>query len=126
MQQEQDLFNFTDLAALTAPKGEFFRNIVDNLPISVFVKDEKLRLIYANAACAHRIGIPREDVIGRTDAEFFAPDVAEVFLRRDQEVLDSGVINHTEEETEDRDGVLRIWATTKARFLGAAGKHYMV
>lgn len=121
----QDLFSLTKLAE-GQQKGELFKSIVDNLPVSVFVKDDALRIIYLNQACAHRVGLPRDAIIGCSDLELFTPEHAGVFLARDRRIMDTGEPHHTEEETEDRDGVLRVWSTTKVRFTGPNGKHYMV
>ena len=48
--------------------------ILNALPINVFVKDEKGRLIIANEMSAKTTGRPLAEIIGRTDDELFPPE----------------------------------------------------
>jgi PAS domain S-box-containing protein len=105
---------------------ELFKAIVDNLPTSVFVKDENLRMLYLNKACLKRVGLPADEVIGKSDEDLFSPDKAFEFMTRDRAVMAGGGVNYTEEETHDRDGVVRVWGTTKTRFEGPNGQAYLL
>ena len=51
--------------------------ILNALPIKVFVKDEQGRLLIANEMTAQAIGRPLAEIIGKTDAQLFAPELAE-------------------------------------------------
>jgi len=57
--------------------------ILNALPINVFVKDEAGRLIIANEMSAALIGRPLSDVVGRTDAELFPPELAKRLVEDD-------------------------------------------
>jgi len=50
--------------------------ILNALPINVLVKDEEGRLIIANEMAARMFGRPLAEIVGRTDAELFPPEVA--------------------------------------------------
>ncbi len=67
--------------------------------VAVFVKDESLRWIYANAALVRGMGRPLEQILGRVDAELFPPDQAALFRARDEEILASGRTLTNEAET---------------------------
>ena len=53
------------------------RSVLDNLPHMVFVKDaQDLRFVRWNKAGAQLVGISQEEMIGKTDFDFFPEDEA--------------------------------------------------
>ncbi len=74
-----------------AQERELLRTVIDNLPTAIYVKDLQGRKTLANLADLHNIGASSEsEVLGRTDADLFPPDVAQRFMADDQAVLASG------------------------------------
>lgn len=68
------------------------RTVIDNLPSGVYVKDLEARKLLVNRADLQNMGLdPQTDVLGRTDFEVFARDVAEQFYRDDRTVMDTGL-----------------------------------
>jgi PAS domain S-box-containing protein len=66
----------------------FLSSIVENIPAMIFVKDAaSLRFELFNKAGEELLGIPREDMIGKSDADFFPPDQAAFFADKDRGVL---------------------------------------
>ncbi len=64
------------------------RTLVDLLPSLVFVKDRESRFLLANAACARAIGVDSPELlIGKTDADFFPPEIAGEYRNDELEVL---------------------------------------
>ncbi len=99
------------------------RSVIDNVPDSIFVKDAEGRYLLGNAAHAQQLGIASpEEVVGRTSADFFAPEVARGFAADDQRVLRSGraIINRHEFVGEGR--ALRWLSTTKVPLHDARGR----
>lgn len=88
--------------------------ILDHLPDMVFVKDAKeLRFVHFNRAGEALLGYPREEMIGKSDRDFFPPDEAAFFTAKDREVLNSdGVVDIPEEPIQTRHKGLR-WLRTK-------------
>lgn len=79
---------------------EFLKNIVENIPDMVFVKDaEELRFVSLNKGAEELLGISREEMIGKNDYDFFPTDQADHFIKRDRAVLamDTGI--DVQEET---------------------------
>ena len=74
------------------------RNIVDNLPIALYLKDNQARKVLCNPMDLKFIGRPASDVIGRNDRELLPSEVAERTIADDFEVLTTGrpVINREE------------------------------
>lgn len=100
--------------------------ILDQLPTSVFVKNAELQFEFSNAAHGALIGVPAEDLIGRTDQDFYPAREAEVFLARDRAVLESGQTTETEEHIISRTGLTTAYLTCKSRLAAADGKTYLI
>jgi PAS domain S-box-containing protein len=67
------------------------RTLIDNLPDYVFVKDRDGRFIVTNIANMRYLRQNRpQEVIGRTDFDFFPPERAEAYRQRDLEVMEAG------------------------------------
>ena len=74
-----------------AAERQLLSTLVDLLPTWIFVKDRESRFLLANRACAINMGAASpEDLIGKTDADFYPPDVAEQ-LRIEEEAVLNGV-----------------------------------
>jgi PAS domain S-box-containing protein len=61
--------------------------ILDNLPVNVFMKDREGRFVYLSHQVEKTVGTPREKFIGRTDYEMFPADLAERLRATDHRVL---------------------------------------
>jgi len=91
------------------------RTVIDNLPDGIYVKDTACRKTVANRADLRTLGCASEaEALGKTDFEFFPPEVAEKFYADDQTVIRTGqpVINR-EEYFFDSDGQKHWLLTTK-------------
>ncbi|HDL18944.1 MAG TPA: PAS domain S-box protein, partial [Bacteroidetes bacterium] len=77
----------------------FFSTIVENIPISLFIKDAgDLRFLRCNKAREELFGYSREEVIGKTNEDLFPPKLAEFLTQKDREVIASGGLVETAEE----------------------------
>ncbi|MBZ9849453.1 EAL domain-containing protein [Mesorhizobium sp. CA14] len=76
---------------------EFLDTVIENIPVMLFAK-EAGRYVLMNRAGEGLLGIPREELIGKTDAELFPPEEAESFLTRDQEALRCDTVQIAAEE----------------------------
>jgi PAS domain S-box-containing protein len=80
-------------------------SVVEHVPMMVFVKHaDDLRFALWNRAGAELIGHAREDLLGKTDHDFFPQAQADFFTARDREVLDSGALVAVEEPIETAHG----------------------
>ncbi len=96
-------------------KHRLLRTLIDNLPDYIFVKDTQGRFLLTNQAHAEVLGAATpEDVSGRTDTDFFPPEMARHFQETEKRVIETGkpLLGHEEPYT-DREGKQRWVSTSK-------------
>ncbi|WP_437293395.1 AAA family ATPase [Sorangium sp. So ce426] len=78
--------------------------IVDNSAASIYLKDRDGRYLLANCHAESAVGLPRHELLGKTDAEVFPASTAELLRDNDRKVLDAGEPLQCEEEILLNDG----------------------
>lgn len=106
--------------------AKFLSGIIDALADPVFVKDREHRWVLLNDAYCRFMGYPRNELLGRSDPDFFPAEEAAVFWARDDQVFDAGVENVNEERFTDAKGVTHVIITKKAIFTSADGEQLLV
>jgi len=70
---------------------KMLRALIDNMPDFMYVKDRESKYILANPAAARNLGsITAEDVVGKSDFDFFPFETATIFYDGEQRVMRSG------------------------------------
>jgi diguanylate cyclase (GGDEF)-like protein/PAS domain S-box-containing protein len=87
--------------------------ILANVDASVYLKDRSGRYLYANRQVIDLFGRPLGEIIGHTDAELLAPEVAQEVAQFDQKVLTGRGRKAREETLVDAHGRTRNFWTTK-------------
>lgn len=64
-----------------------YRTLLENVPQSVFLKDRDGRFLVVNKAFCASLGCTEADLVGKTDLEFYPPDLAERFRADDRWVM---------------------------------------
>jgi two-component system sensor histidine kinase/response regulator len=99
------------------------RALLDTVPDSIYFKDLDSRFLRVSAALARRLGVDDpSDVIGRTDADFFAPEHAQAALEDERRIITTGqsLVGKVEQEAWI-DGRESWVSTTKVPMRGARG-----
>ena len=96
---------------------EFLDRIINNVASPIFVKDKDHRWILLNDAYCEFMGYQRQELIGKSDVDFFPKEEAQVFWQKDQLVFDTGQINVNEENFTDASGKRHIVLTKKVLFV---------
>ena len=73
-------------------------SVIDNSPSIIFTKDVEGRYMLVNKRASTYFGMPMEDIIGKRDDTFFSPEVTEVILAKDREIMAGGRAVTFEEE----------------------------
>jgi PAS domain S-box-containing protein len=90
------------------------RTLIDLLPVYIFVKDCDSRFVIANQACATYMGaVSPQELIGKTDAEFYKVEAAEDFRSDELIVLQGTALVDKEEGGYSPTGIPRNLLTTK-------------
>ncbi len=99
-----------------------YHSLVESLPLSIFRKDVVGRIQFANSRFCETLGRPLEELLGKTDFDFFPRELAEKYHRDDQEVLLGGRVIEDVEEHVKPDGELIHVQILKAPVRGARGE----
>jgi len=100
--------------------------IFASIPDYLFVKDSDYKIVEANPAFLSLYPPEeRENIIGTTTVEKFAPEDAEEFLKYDKKALEEGH-SETQEHVLFPNGNRRVLLTRKTRFENAAQEHFIL
>jgi len=94
-----DITNRKGAEEALAEERRLLRTLIDNMPDRIYVKDAKSRWVVANRALAELVGAKTpEELLGKTDFDFFPKDLAAAFFSDEQAVIQSGqaLVNHEE------------------------------
>jgi len=97
-----------------------YYSLVENLPVHVLRKNREGRFTFANSSFCHLLGRPLTEILGKTDFDFYPPDLASKYRQDDRRVMESGQLFEDIEQYE-RDGALRYVQVMKSPVLDAAG-----
>ncbi len=70
-----------------AEQARFRQELIDSVPLPVFVKDTAGHYLECNRALAEFIGLPREQLVGKTAADVYPEEFASQKRRRDEELF---------------------------------------
>ena len=90
------------------------RALLDNIPDMAWLKDRESRYLAVNPAYLQVLGVSENAVLGRTPAEIWPREIAEVYLHTDRAVLKSGRRRRYEETRSAPDGEPRWFETIKS------------
>ncbi len=77
----------------------FLESVVEFIPNMIFVKDAaNLRFVRFNRAGEELLGLPRAELIGKSDYDFLEKDKAEASINNDRQILNNGVVVDIPEE----------------------------
>ncbi len=112
LQQQEELKNQTEIVI---EEKKQLRTLIDNIPDFIYIKDTDSRFIVANKHLAEIIGAKSTDeLIGKTDFDFYSKELAEKFYKDEQEIIQSGKeIIDKEEIGLNKEGEERVISTTK-------------
>ena len=105
---------------------EYLNQIINTIGDPIFVKDSEHRLVLVNDAECTLAGRPREELLGKTDYDFFPREQVDVFWKQDDLVLESGQENVNEETITDAEGNVRTIITKKTLHMDKDGEKFIV
>src|SRR5208283_959080 len=103
---------------------DLLRALIDNMPDLIYVKDAGSRFVLANRAIAQLVGAKDpEDLLGKTDFDYFPKELAMAFHSDEQDILQSGqpLVNQ-EERVVDAEGNAKWLSTAKVPLRNRQGE----
>ena len=101
-----EALNMMEDSILSARKLEsehkLFSNFMETIPAAVFFKDAEDRFLTVNTELLNLLNKTQEQIIGKTEADFFPPDQAKQKQIHDQQVMKTGQICDIEEPVFNR------------------------
>jgi PAS domain S-box-containing protein len=121
---EEDITERVKLERSIEESKAFLNSIVENLPSMVFVKSSKdLKFVLFNKASENLTGFKANEVLGKTDYDFFPKDQAKSFVQNDKSVLfKKELIDIPEEFIQTKDKGEKILHTKKIPILNSNGE----
>lgn len=105
----------TELAALRADNAALLRRVadaeallqatIDQVDAVIYLRDATGTFTFVNDAWVRAVGLARDAVIGKTDADLFPPEVYEGFRVADRHVTETRTLHEREEHLPQDDGV---------------------
>jgi PAS domain S-box-containing protein len=75
-----------------------YRTLLDNLPQNIFLKDGNSVYLSCNENYARALKIKAEEIVGKTDYEFYPTELAEKYRADDKRIMESGKAEEIEEK----------------------------
>jgi sigma-B regulation protein RsbU (phosphoserine phosphatase) len=99
-----------------------YHSLVETLPQNIFRKNLQLRFTFGNQKFCETLGRPLDEIVGKTDFDFFPSDLAEKYQRDDRRVLTTGQPYETVEENQPPGGGKIYVHVVKTPLRGADGQ----
>ncbi len=95
--------------------GRAILELFEYLPaVYVFIKDDSGRFVHVNRDLQHVLGVEESRIVGLTDHDLFAADLADRYVEEDRQVMRTGrTLAHRVWLVPDRAGLLRWFLSTK-------------
>ncbi|MDD5583894.1 MAG: PAS domain S-box protein, partial [Candidatus Omnitrophica bacterium] len=105
---------------------DYLDKIINAIGDPVFVKDRQSRFVLVNDALCAFLGRLRQEIVGKTDYDFFPKGQVDVFLQHDKIVFETGREDANEETITDAQGMVHTIVTKKTVYMDAAGNKSLV
>ncbi|MHC4198817.1 MAG: PAS domain S-box protein [Planctomycetota bacterium] len=88
---DRDITDRRQAEEALAGERALLRTLIDNLPDLIYIKDSESRFVTGNLAVARLMGAGEpQDLVGKTDFDFFPKELASGFRADEEEVMRSG------------------------------------
>jgi PAS domain S-box-containing protein len=122
---ERRLQEHQQVEAALRESQQLLQAILDAAPAYIYLKDKQGQYILVNHYCERILGLSQEQIVGKTDAELWPPEIAGVLQTNDKAALEAEIPLESEEMLPHQDG-LQLLMSTKFPLSDATGKVYAV
>jgi len=100
--------------------------IINSIADPIFVKDRKHAWILLNDSFCNFVGRKREELLGKSDYDFFSKEEADIFWQKDEVVFVNHEENVNEEKFTDANGIVHVLLTRKVAYIDESGEEILV
>lgn len=120
----RDITELREAQIALQEERNLLRTLIDHMPDFIFVKDLQSRFIITNQTHVRELGAKKpEEILGKTDFDFFPKELAQVYFSDEKEIFETGKsLIGKEEPTLDINKNQRWLSTTKVPLKDAHGK----
>jgi len=120
---EAEVAEHRALSATLERERSLLRTMIDLIPSFIYAKDVHSRFIACNHLVARGMATVPENVIGKTDFDFFPYEMAKRFFADEQAIIASGqpLIDHEEQVVDQSRGTMRFVLTSKVPVRDSTG-----
>ena len=104
----------------------FLHKVINTVSDPIFVKSEEHKWIILNDAYCKLMGYRREDLLGKSDYDFFPAEEAKVFLEKDKQVFSGKITNENIEYFTNAKGKTHTILTKKSIFTDIDKRKFLV
>jgi PAS domain S-box-containing protein len=104
----------------------YLDKIINSIGDPIFVKDRRHCWVLLNDALCDFMGYALNELLGKSDYDFFPKNEADVFWSKDETVFATGVENINEEQFTDAKGAVHTIVTKKTLYVDKKGEQYIV
>ncbi len=99
-----------------------YESLVEGIPFNVFCKDTRGRFTYCNDLFCQTLDKPREEILGKTDYDFFPEKLARKYRRDDVRVMETGELFFDTEKHKTPQGETHYVEVRKSPWKNAQGQ----
>lgn len=116
--------SFIQIKRNAAHNNALLNHLMENIPDAIYFKDLESRFIAVSKALVQKHGLKSADeILGRTDFDFFSEESASKFFESEQSMINTGIPIINEEEMEEwQDGTKTYALGTKMPLKDSRGK----
>lgn len=104
----------------------YLDTVINTLADPLFIKDRRHCFVTLNNSFCQFSGHTREELLGRTDYDFFKKEEADIFWEKDEEVFLTRRENENEERITDSSGNTHTISTKKTLYTNTSGEEFIV
>jgi len=104
----------------------YLDTVINTLADPFFIKDRSHRFVKLNNGFCQFTGHSREELLGKTDYDFFKKEEADIFREKDDEVFQTHRENENEESITDLSGNIHTIVTKKTLYVNTTGEEFIV
>ncbi|MHC5825866.1 MAG: PAS domain-containing protein, partial [Nostoc sp.] len=104
----------------------FLHQMINSISDPIFVKDRQHRWVLLNDTYCDFVGHSREELIGKSDDDFFPQAEADVFRQKDELIFTANITNENQDLFTDAEGIIHLISTKKSCFEDETGNKFLV